>query len=76
MSASISVTDDDFMVVAMAANQAQRDGDDVRAAALDKIARKMNAALSTESTKGYRWMGSGQRHKVSWRDMPSTLVDR
>lgn len=75
MSASISISEDDFMAIALAANAAQRAGDDDEAAKLDKIARKINAALSTESTKSLRWLGSGQRERASWRDMPSTLVD-
>lgn len=69
---SINVSEADFAAVAGAAQDAQRRGDDAEAKALDKIARKINAALTnvtvTNSSPFGRMSGS-----IKWKDMPSTL---
>lgn len=69
--ASISITEKDFTAVALAANEAFNRNDIDHANALDRIARKMNAALSSASTKGMRFTSHPQR----WQDVPSTLPD-
>lgn len=76
--ASINISEDDFVSVAHAANIANERGDDVQAKALDKIARKINAALtnsnsSLESLR--RAAGMGRGRGPSWQDMPSTIID-
>lgn len=71
--ASINISEDDFMAVAMAAHAAKDAGDMDQAVALDKIARKINASLSAAGTKAYAWIGGGKRKPLGWQDMPSTL---
>lgn len=70
MSAKISITETDFTLVVRAAIDAQREGCDEDANALDKLARRMNLALSNESIRG-PWLP--QAGKRSWKDMPSVL---
>lgn len=71
---SINISEDDFQKLAMAAHRAQRDGDMEDAKALDKIARKMNAALTgNNSARKLAAAWGGQSKALSWRDMPSTL---
>jgi hypothetical protein len=69
--ASISITEQEFGIVAHAARQAERRGDMHDARALDKIARKMNATLTYNTIK--RTSPFVMAVKPSWRDMPSTL---
>ena len=75
--ASINISEDDFNVLAAAANDANARGDQEQADALDKIARKVNAALSKNqwATSVVRLVGVAPK-PLSWRDMPSTLVDQ
>ena len=70
-----NVSEDDFSTVATAANAAMDAGDSEEAHALDKIARKINAALtgSRDSLHIGRMMGM-QKPVVRWQDMPSVLL--
>lgn len=72
--ASINVGEGDFLTVAMAASEAQERGDLRQAKDLDKIARKINAALcASDPYRKVASMMSGNRQTVRWQDMPSTL---
>ena len=73
--ASINISEADFCSVAGAARDARDRGDMIEARALDKIARKINAALShTAPMARLARAASGQRcSTVSWKDVPSTL---
>lgn len=72
--ASINISEDDFGQLFNAANDALSRGDKKAAEALDKIARKMNAALSHDAPMARIARAHGGRGApVSWRDMPSTL---
>ncbi len=74
--AIVNVSEEDFMTIAMAANRAKSDGDMDDARALDKIARKINAALTGASTGRQLAIAlSGKRHVIRWQDMPSTIED-
>lgn len=70
---SINISEDDFTTVALAAYAAKDEGDMRQARALDKIARKINASLSSASTKQYGWLTGGKRKPLGWQDMPSTI---
>lgn len=70
---SISISEDDFAVLANAAREAFQSGDEEAANALDKLARKANAALSSNTAKQAAGIFSNSRRNVSWREMPSTL---
>ena len=74
--ASINISEDDFSAVAGAARDAAKRGDVTEAAALDKIARKINAALSNSgwARKMSRSMG-GTGTALNWTDVPSTLAE-
>lgn len=69
---SINISEEDFAAVASAAQEAQGRGDEAEAKVLDKVARKMNAALSSATVSSITAFGrvSG---KPKWQDMPSTL---
>jgi aspartate/tyrosine/aromatic aminotransferase len=69
---TISITEKDFAVLANAAVEAFMNGDKEDAEALDKIARKMNAALSSGTASKAAGIFSRSRN-VSWKEMPSTL---
>jgi hypothetical protein len=71
--ASINVGEEDFSIIAQAANAAMNRGDEEAANALDKIARKINAVLSGAAS--HKWASAMARtpQTVSWQDMPSTL---
>lgn len=72
--AVVNITEAEFGFVAHAAHHAKRDGDDEGAAALDKLARKMNAALSNAKYATTRFaVGSG--NKLTWKDVPSVFVE-
>lgn len=71
--AMINVGEADFDALARAAIEAERRGDIKEAHALDKIARKINLALSTTALSPAARYMSGPRPKRSWRDMPSVL---
>ena len=76
--ASISVTEDDFIALATAANCAHQAGRFEEAKSLDKLARKANAALahSAPILSGPRRKGvhSGAPPKLRWQDVPSTIL--
>jgi len=73
---TINVSEEDFSTVAEAACNARDDGNAEAAQALDKIARKINAALTASrySLSLGRMMGL-PRHTVRWEDMPSVLEE-
>jgi len=73
--ASINISEEDFIQVAGAANDAKSRGDMRSANALDKIARKINAALSKDNAcaKIARAVG-GQNAVLRWQDVPSVLL--
>jgi hypothetical protein len=68
--AIINISEQDFESVASAAFDAQRKGDRELAVKLDKIARKISAALSKAKYPSIM----GRKHDFGWRDVPSTLV--
>lgn len=72
---TISISEDDFAIVATAANDAQRKGDMKAAQALDKIARKINAALTAANPvmRELAFLSGRKPQAVRWSDMPSTL---
>lgn len=76
--ASISVTEDDFIALATAANCAHQSRRFEEAKSLDKLARKANAALanSTLILSGPRRKGvhSGAPPNLRWQDVPSTIL--
>lgn len=74
--ATINVGEDDFTVVASGAMDAEARGDLDEARALDKLARKINAALASGNSarQAARALGVSV-DKVSWRDMPSVLKE-
>ena len=72
--ASINVSEEDFSTIATAAHAAMDNGDQEEANALDKIARKINAALtgSRDSLHIGAMMGM-PKPVVRWQDMPSVF---
>jgi hypothetical protein len=74
--ASVNVSEDEFFDVANAANRAQDAGDRELARRLDKLARKMNAALSARNTYNLVGnLGRSLRSKIlNWKDVPTTLL--
>lgn len=76
---TINVSERDFEIVASAAIEAQARGDKA-AKDLDKLARKMNLALT--QSKMSRELGHWSsiltkgRSKRTWRSMPSVLLKR
>lgn len=71
--ASINISEDDFLHIALAANAAKDRNDMDEAQALDKIARKINAALTATSVSPFMRVIGIPSRTVSWKDMPSTL---
>jgi hypothetical protein len=74
MTAAISVSEGDFEVVARAAIDAHKRGDMAAALALDKLARKIDVALTTAKHSHMRQY-TGRHIRHSWRDVPSVLVN-
>ncbi|MCG8444953.1 MAG: hypothetical protein MI753_04460 [Hyphomicrobiales bacterium] len=73
--ASVNASQADFEAVAAAANDADMQGDKEQALALDKLARKINAALSSrEASKACGGWPSAKRSPFTWQDVPSTLL--
>lgn len=72
---SINISQADFEAVAGAALDAQDAGKMGQAHALDRIARKINAALSVASTRKFAGaLGRMFHHKaLSWQDVESIL---
>jgi hypothetical protein len=71
---SINVGESDFEAVAGAADDAKRKGRMADARTLDKLARKINLALSSEAVpRELRYLAAPHRAKKTWRDMPSTI---
>lgn len=67
--ASISISAGDFNIEAIAAMTAQDEGDMGSALALDKLARRMSAALSSHAIK----TPMVSRQSMNWKDVQSTL---
>lgn len=72
--ASINVSEDDFSALADAANEAQRRGDTDAAKALDKLARKTNAALTNDAAGKRRFAGGPSVGGIKWTQVPSCLL--
>ena len=72
---NISISETDFEAVSCAARDAQDAGDTEQANALDKLARKINAALSQQTViSAFGGTTFGPRTgKARWQDMPTTL---
>lgn len=70
--ASINISEEDFAAVAWAARDAKRDCLDEVAGKLDKIARKMNAALTNARVSALSPFGARAR-PITWEEMPSTF---
>lgn len=74
--ANVNVSEADFAAVGAGAWAAKRAGDEEAAAALDKLARKINAALTYNNpTLTAIGRGGFQRQAVRWQDMPSVFDD-
>ena len=73
--ASINVSEADFESIVSAALDAESSGDADLARKLDKLARRVNCALSKQSPFAIaaRHSSSSTRIKMTWRDMPSVL---
>lgn len=72
--ANISVSEKDFELLFNAANDANDRGDKSQAKGLDKLARKINAALSKTCIEPP--LRTGRPHHLKWQDMPSTLKSK
>ncbi len=73
---SINTGEADFMAVAGAALDAKNSGNLEAAQTLDKLARKINAALSTSNptlVALLRASGLPPLVSMTWRDMPSVI---
>lgn len=75
MSACInSVSEDDFMALATAAQTAMDAGDLKTAMALDKMARKANASLTNTKYAGLQRFCGPAAKRLTWTSVPSTLT--
>lgn len=76
---NISISEDDYFLLADSANAALKNGDITSAEALDKLARKASSALSRQDSKGLAGPSSKGRLATgrlrSWRDEPTTLIN-
>ena len=68
---SISVSEKTFEAIAHAAMTCYINGEYEEAEELDKIARRVNAALSNERSKIGPW--SKKAKGLKWQDVPSVL---
>lgn len=73
--AHINIGEADFLVLARAAREAQRGGNADQAAALDKLARKVNAALAGQNPERAARKRAGLlvAPAIRWQDTPSIL---
>lgn len=74
--ASVSMSEKDFRSVADAAQAAEKSGEIQRAIELDRIARKISAALTRAQSQDERFIArsiSGKAGRMSWRDVPTLL---
>ena len=72
---NVSVTESDFEAVACAAMDAQEAGHVDMANRLDRLARKINLALSDYVVGKLPMAGTFRRKSTrTWRDIPSTLT--
>lgn len=70
---SINIGYLDFDAVAAAAVAAQSRGEVTQAQQLDKLARKINAALANASAPRRQAGLAGSAIRLTWRDAPSVL---
>lgn len=73
---TINVREADFEAVAGAAMDAKAAGNIEQARELDRIARKINLALSNQTVRDFSPMNMGENRGKTWRDMPSTIGER
>jgi hypothetical protein len=74
MAANINgISEDDFSALANAAQRAMEAGEAEEARALDKLARKANAALSNDKYRSAGAAAGFGARGIGWRDVPSTL---
>lgn len=73
--ATMNISEDDFATLADAANAAARRGDGDAAKALDKMARKANAALANSAGARRRFAGGPSVGGIKWTQVPSCLID-
>lgn len=71
---SINIGEEDFRVVANAAQDAKNRGDMAEALKLDKIAHKMNASLGNQSARKLAGEWARGAKGLTWRDVESTLI--
>ena len=69
----INISEKDFQACFNAAHAAKDAGDTETAVAMDKIARKMNAALANNHPS---MKITGCRDKLSWTDVPSVFENQ
>lgn len=74
--ASVSVSENDFVVLADAANAALRRGDRIAAEALDKLARKTSAALTNSCTPKRNVVYGKGATSFTWTQVPSVLMQQ
>lgn len=72
---SINVNENDFQDVALAAADALERGHVEMAKRLDKLARKINAALTSATVTSLSPLRMNKQ-PIRWQDMPSTLGDQ
>lgn len=69
---TVNISQADFEAAANGAWECFSRGKMQEAAALDKLARKINAALSASSIRGPA--GLKRRERINWQDVPSVLA--
>lgn len=72
--ASINISEADFETLANAADEANQKGDMAAAISLDKLARKVNAALANAGMNPYVLAGARKPKPITWQEVPSTLM--
>ncbi len=74
MAASVNISEDDFKALASAAQRAQDDGALEEARTLDRLARKVNAALSNAKYRSLANSAGFAHTPIRWTGVPSTLL--
>lgn len=69
----INIGQADFAAAFNAASDAEERGDHEQALALDRLARKINAALSNAVVRG---SGTALPVPITWKDVPSCLAPK
>lgn len=77
MAAKMSVSEKDFDLLAACALEAEARGDMETAVAADRLARRINAALSVSANRDaayiVRAVTGGEPKNFTWRDVPTLL---